>query len=121
MRRRFINMLAVFSLLAAQAAAEAENTEKTIDLLVVNGMEKTGSNGLALAIIEDGKVTYVNSWGKRNAVGDPLTADTVMYGASLTKMMFGYLVAQLADEGKIDLDASIATYLPKPLPEYVGE
>jgi CubicO group peptidase (beta-lactamase class C family) len=95
--------------------------ENSIEPLVVQGMARTDSNGLALAIIEDGKVAYVNSWGKRNAAGDPLTTDTVMYGASLTKMMFGYLLAQLADEGKIDLDASIATYLPKPLPDYVGE
>jgi CubicO group peptidase (beta-lactamase class C family) len=121
MRRPFINMLAVIGLLVAPTAAEAENMENSIEPLVVQGMARTDSNGLALAIIEDGKVAYVNSWGKRNAAGDPLTTDTVMYGASLTKMMFGYLLAQLADEGKIDLDASIATYLPKPLPDYVGE
>jgi CubicO group peptidase (beta-lactamase class C family) len=121
MQRQFVNLLAVIGLLVAPSTAEAENMEKIIEPLVAEGMERIGSQGLALAVIEDGKVTYVKSWGRRNAAGDPLTTDTVMYGASLTKMMFGYLVAQLADEGKIDLDASIATYLPKPLPEYVGE
>jgi CubicO group peptidase (beta-lactamase class C family) len=92
-----------------------------LEALVTQGMQQTGSQGIAIAVIDKGKVKLVKSWGKRNAKGDPLTTDTVMYGASLTKMMFGYLVAQLADEGKIDLDASIATYLPKPLPEYTGE
>lgn len=44
-----------------------------------------------------------------------------MYGASLTKAAFGHLVVQLADEGRINLDASIATYLPKPLHDYPTE
>lgn len=99
----------------------ARPLEQRLDALVAEGMAKSGSQGIAIAVIDRGKVKLVKSWGKRNAQGDPLTTDTVMYGASLTKAMFGYLVAQLADEGKIDLDVSIATYLPKPLPEYLGE
>jgi CubicO group peptidase (beta-lactamase class C family) len=41
-----------------------------------------------------------------------------MYGASLTKAAFGYMVMQLVEEGKLDLDRSIAQYLPRPLPDY---
>ena len=48
----------------------------------------------------------------------PLTPDTVMYGASQTKATFAWMVMQLIDEGKIDLDRSIALYLPKPLSDY---
>lgn len=81
-------------------------------------MRSTGARGLALAVIDDGRIVAVRSWGHRNAVGDALTADTIMYGASLTKAVFGYTVMQLADEGRIDLDRSIAEYLPRPLPEY---
>jgi CubicO group peptidase (beta-lactamase class C family) len=84
-------------------------------------MQSTGAQGLAIAIIRNGAVTQVRTWGKRNAKGDPLTPDTVMYGASLTKAVFAYTVMQLVEEGKLDLDTSIATYLPKPLPEYTGE
>lgn len=47
-------------------------------------MAATGAQGLAMAVIEDGQVVHVRSHGKRNAAGDPLTPDTVMYGASLT-------------------------------------
>jgi CubicO group peptidase (beta-lactamase class C family) len=60
----------------------------------------------------------VRTWGERNAAGDPLEPETVMYGASLTKAVFAYTVMQLVDEGVIDLDRSIADYLPRPLPEY---
>jgi CubicO group peptidase (beta-lactamase class C family) len=44
-----------------------------------------------------------------------------MYAASITKAVFAYTVMQMADEGLIDLDRSIAAYLPRPLPEYDQE
>ncbi|WEK47289.1 MAG: serine hydrolase [Candidatus Andeanibacterium colombiense] len=78
-------------------------------------------NGMAVALIDDGKVGYVHAFGARNEAGDPLGTDTVMYGASLTKTAFAYLVAQLAAEGAIDLDTPIDHYLPRPLPDYAGE
>jgi CubicO group peptidase (beta-lactamase class C family) len=51
-----------------------------------------------------GKVTCVHAYGIRNAKGDPLTTDTVMYGASLTKTVFAYTVMQLVDQRKLTLD-----------------
>ena len=75
--------------------------------------------GMALAIIDEGRVVHIRAFGERNVERHlPLTTDTVMYGASLTKTAFAYLVLQLVEEGRLDLDASIATYLPKSLPDY---
>jgi hypothetical protein len=54
---------------------------------------------MALAVIDGGKVVHVAAYGERNAAGEPLRTDTVMYAASLTKMAFGHLVAQLAQDG----------------------
>ncbi|MCC2957452.1 beta-lactamase family protein [Massilia sp. IC2-477] len=92
-----------------------------LDKYVVQGMRETGAQGLAIAVVRGGVVTRVATWGKRNARGEPLTPDTVMYGASLTKAVFAYTVMQLVEEGRLDLDTSIAAYLPKALPEYAGE
>ena len=62
---------------------------------------------------------FTRAWGHRNVAKNlPLQTDTIMYGASLTKFAFAYMVMQLVDEGKVDLDRSIANYLAKPLPEY---
>ena len=84
-------------------------------------MTKTGAKGLALAIIDRGKVQYVQAYGVRNAGNDPLRTDTVMYGASLTKVVFAYSVLQLVDQGKLALDTPLASYLDKPLPDYDTE
>lgn len=81
-------------------------------------MARTGARGVAVGLIHRGKVVSLRAYGARNAKGDPLTVDTVMYGASLTKAVFGYLVTQLASEKKLDLDQPIAALLSKPLPEY---
>lgn len=75
--------------------------------------------GLALAVIEDGEIVHLRAYGRRDVERDlPLTTDTTMYAASITKTLFAYAVMTLVDEGRLDLDRSIAEYLPKPLPAY---
>lgn len=78
-----------------------------------------GVPGLAVAVIADGRPVLVQGFGQREVAKDlPVTPDSVFAGASLTKAAFAYMVMQLVDEGKIDLDTPIARYLPKPLPDY---
>lgn len=82
-------------------------------------MAREGVQGLALALIDEGRVAYVAAYGRRSVERDlPLTSETVMYGASLTKTAFAYMLLQLVDEGRLDLDASVAELLPRPLFEY---
>ena len=82
-------------------------------------MKRENVEGLALAVIDQGKVEHVAAYGHRNVAKDlPLTTETVMYGASLTKTAFTYMLLQLVDEGRLRLDDSVANLLPKPLPEY---
>lgn len=89
-----------------------------VEALARDAMARTGARGLAIAVIEDGQVASVGAWGERNAAGQPLNTTTVMYGASLTKAVFGYIVMQLAEEGVVGLDRSIAEDLPQPLTTY---
>ena len=119
--RVFAIVWAALVLTTVAHAAEARRSGDEIDAEVAKVMAATGAQGLAIAYIENGTPVYVQAYGKRNAKGDPLQTQTIMYGASLTKAAFAHMVVQLADEGKIDLDASIATYLPKPLPDYPTE
>lgn len=103
---------------APLAAAPAVPSAAAIDAEVERAMAATGAKGLAVAVVENGRVVHVKSYGVRNAAGDPLQANTIMYGASLTKAVFATTVMQLVDEGVLKLDVPIERYLPKPLPAY---
>lgn len=100
--------------LAVEALPDASVIDSTARVL----MQREHVQGLALAVIDTGSVVHVAAYGIRNAARDPLTTQTIMYGASLTKTAFTYMVMQLVDEGRLKLDASIADLLPRPLPEY---
>lgn len=111
--------IAATLVLTSCASVPKAPSASEIDRIATSLMRETGTQGLGLAIIEEGKVAYVKSYGLRDiAAGKPLTADTVMYGASLTKFLFSAMVMQLVDEGRLDLDRPIADILPKPLPQY---
>ena len=125
---RLGSVLLVLACSAAGYAAEVETpprldgvrqTGASVDTTVQSLMKAEQVPGLALALIHDGKVAYRKAFGLRDVAARlPLTTETVMYGASLTKATFAYYVMQLVDEGKLDLDRPIASYLPNPLPEY---
>jgi CubicO group peptidase (beta-lactamase class C family) len=111
--RNFI-CLAALTLLSACATAPPR-----LDVEAQRLMARESVQGLALAIIEEGQVVKVAAYGQRNVARKlPLTTDTIMYGASLTKTAFAYMVMQLVDEGRLNLDASVADLLPQPLPSY---
>lgn len=105
-------------LITAPAAAKPMPGKAAIAQTAKKAMAATRARGLAIATIDKGKVVSVQAFGERNAKGEPLTPQTIMYGASLTKAVFAYSVLRLVDEGKVDLDKPIAAMLAKPLPDY---
>jgi CubicO group peptidase (beta-lactamase class C family) len=114
---RFALFLAIVCFRVAAVAQSIPNGA-AIDAEVGRIVTHTHSKGMAVAVIDHGKVGYVHAYGLRNAKGDPLTTDTVMYGASLTKMVFAYTVMQLVDQGKLKLDTPIKDDLDQPLTSY---
>lgn len=91
------------------------------DAAIEHLLAANGVRGLAVALIEDGEVASVDVYGMRDRERDlPLTRQTVVSGLSWTKFVFSAYVAELAAEGRIDLDRPIAEYLARPLPEYDG-
>ncbi len=76
-------------------------------------------HGLALAVFTNNQLTYQNTFGySRLDTKTPLTDSTNIYGASLSKAVFGVLVMQLVEEGILDLDTPLVHYLPKKIWEY---
>jgi methyl acetate hydrolase len=68
---------------------------------------------VAAAATADG-VIFNEGFGTRDlATGEPMTADTVIWIASMTKAITGACAMQLVESGKLSLDAAIADVLPE--------
>jgi beta-lactamase class C len=70
--------------------------------------------GLAVAVVKDGKVALMRTYGVTEAGGSqPVTPDTVFRLASLSKGFAGTLAALEEHEGKLDLSAKALAYAPQ--------
>jgi CubicO group peptidase (beta-lactamase class C family) len=94
-------------------------SQSEIDGTVTRLMKAGEVTGVGITIFNDGKIAYLKAYGARDKEKNlPLTENSVMTSASLTKVAFGYLVMQLMEQGVLDLDKPVYQYLPKPLPQY---
>jgi CubicO group peptidase (beta-lactamase class C family) len=94
-------------------------TASQIDATVTRLMSAADVTGVGIAIFNDGKIVYLKAYGVRDKEKNlPLTPDSVMTAASLTKAAFATMTMQLVAEHILDLDKPVYQILPKPLPEY---
>lgn len=118
-RRTALAAPLLLSACATTPAAPALPSNDAIDAEARRLMARENVVGMAIAVIDRGQIAHVQAFGFANlAEQRPLQTDTVMYGASLTKLAFAYMLMQLVDERRIALDTPLAQYLPRPLPEY---
>ena len=75
-------------------------------------IEKHDVPAAAVAVLAGGEVVDDAAGVLSKATGVGATADAVFQIGSITKLWTSTLVMQLVDEGEVDLDAPIRTYLP---------
>ena len=69
--------------------------------------------GLALGVVKDGKLIYAKGFGvSKLGTTTPVTSRSLFHMASVTKTFVATAIMQLAEQGRIDLDASVTKYLP---------
>jgi CubicO group peptidase (beta-lactamase class C family) len=94
-------------------------TPAQIDAAVAKSMQHAQVTGAGIAIFNHGQIVYVKAFGFRDTARHlPLTPDSIMTAASLSKSAFATMVMTLVHDRIIDLDKPVYEYLPKPLPEY---
>ena len=76
-------------------------------------LEKYDVPAAAWAVLSDGEVVDGAAGILNRATGVEATADSLFQIGSITKLWTATLVMQLVDEGKVDLDATVRTYLPE--------
>ncbi|MBK6265648.1 beta-lactamase family protein [Marivirga sp. S37H4] len=104
-----------------ESITRLDGTSITKDSLTVkiNQLVKNANvHGLAVTVFEDNEISYQKAFGYANVdTKDSLKTEHVFYGASFSKAVFGYLVAELAKEEIIDLDKPLQEYFDVPIPE----
>lgn len=101
-----------FAIAALLFAAPALHAQDTARMEQVIAEESTSFMGTVL-VAKDGQIILDKAVGEANIEwGIANTTDTKFRIGSVTKQFTAVLVLMLAEEGKVDLDATISTYWP---------
>lgn len=94
---------------ASESGAEAGS----YDQILAQAYQAEGPGAAAL-VVKRGEVLYRGAVGMANMeLGVPLTPDHVFRLGSVTKQFTGAAIMLLVEEGRVELDASVQTYLPE--------
>lgn len=100
---------------AADAAVEADDPRfAALTAAIEAERVQLGAPGVAVAVLEKGKVTYARGFGvKHPDHPDPVLPTTLFRVGSTTKMMTAAALLQLVQAGKVSLDAPVTDYVPE--------
>ncbi len=100
----------------AERVAPRLSDEETaaVDAAVESEIERQRLVGVAVGVIRQGRVAYLKGYGLADREGDvPVTEATLFRWASAGKPLTAIAALQLAQEGKLDLDADVRQYVPE--------
>jgi CubicO group peptidase (beta-lactamase class C family) len=76
-------------------------------------MEEVAQPGLALALIRDARVVWQRAFGTADREsGAPVDEGTIFEVGSMSKPVFAYAAIKLHEDGVLDLDTPLVTYMP---------
>lgn len=100
-------------LAAAPRQKTTSDSAESLDAFISALMEEEAVPGLALAVIKNREIIHIEGYGFADVATErPMTADTPMNIASISKPILGIALLQLKDKGLIDLDTDVNAYLP---------
>ena len=96
----------------AQQSSSLDTQIAVLQSAARGALARHGAEGAAVALVSGGAVVWSEGFGVADATtGAPVTADTVFEAASVAKPVAAWAILRLADEGRLDLDAPIQTYI----------
>lgn len=97
----------------APKATLDDATAGKIDAVVKKAMTDYPTPGFAMCVVKDGQVVYNKGFGQADVASNrSVTPQSVFLQASISKSGTAIAVMQLVEQGKIDLDKTVTTYLP---------
>lgn len=110
--------------LGATAGREltAPDLEAFLDGLVPLQIEQADVAGAVVAVVKDGRVLLAKGYGFADAAArTPVSPEQTLFRTgSVTKLFTWTAVMQLVEQGKLDLDADVNTYLDFEIPQTHG-
>jgi CubicO group peptidase (beta-lactamase class C family) len=102
-----------------QGPTDPAELEAFLDDLLGRQMEEHHIAGAAVSVVKDGKVLFAKGYGYADlANGIPVEPEqTIFPTGSVGKLFTWTAVMQLVEQGKLDLDADINTYLDFRIPD----
>ncbi len=97
---------AVFALGALADPIDYDRLRERLELL----SEMPEMVGLAVAVVENGDVTFAEGFGETHIDGLPVTVNTQFRWASLSKGVAGSVTGQLTQDGLLSFDDTVASY-----------
>ncbi len=106
-----------------QPALDPKDIEAFLDGLVPLQIETNDIAGATISIVKDGKVIFAKGYGYADAkTKKPVSAETTLFRiGSITKLFTWISAMQLVEQGKLDLDADVDTYLDFKIPKTFGK
>jgi len=89
-------------------------TRDYLPRLIREKMQERKVVGLSIAIVDDQQVAWAEGFGfadKKKSI--PASPDTIYRAGSITKLFTASAIMQLAENGKLDIDQPLQTYLPE--------
>ena len=121
MHKKQNSLFAIFLVLAfclSPVLSAPKKTEKPVNLkgfgeFIAKTMAEWKVPGMAISIVKDGKVIYAEGFGFRDVKnGLKVSPHTLFAIGSCSKAFTAADMGILVDEGKVDWDAPVRTYLP---------
>lgn len=98
---------------AATKAARAKNALRGFDAFIAQAIKDWQVPGLAMAVVCDNEVVFQQGFGYRDVDKKlPVTPKTLFAIGSSTKAFTTFVLGTLVDEGKLEWDQPLRTYLP---------
>jgi serine beta-lactamase-like protein LACTB len=90
-----------------------------LEKLIRHELDDKHLPALSVALVDDQKVVWAAGFGFQDrAKKIPATAETVYRVGSVSKLFTDVAVMRLVEEGKLDIDAPVAKYIPEFKPAY---
>jgi CubicO group peptidase (beta-lactamase class C family) len=101
---------------APWAMAASGNWEDDFSRFMLDGLRKTGTAGVSVATVRNGRTQFVRGFGLADVQArTPVTPDTAFHVASVSKVVTGTAMMMLQEQGAFKLDDPIAPYLDFPV------